>query len=118
MKLIDKLVWKDLIGPFINGLFMFLLLVFAAGSLFQATDWLVKGIPPAIVFKLVIYNLPSVVTQTFPMAIFEYRWISSASSALFGLNHSASARISNSFGCGSTTQPVRFRSGTPESRRN
>ena len=36
MKLIDKLVWKDLIGPFFNGLFMFLLLVFAAGSLFQA----------------------------------------------------------------------------------
>jgi lipopolysaccharide export system permease protein len=69
MKLIDKLIWMELIGPFINGMFMFLLLVFAAGSLFQATDWLVKGIPPLIVFKLVLYNLPSVVTQTFPMAM-------------------------------------------------
>ncbi len=69
MRLIDKLVFKDLIGPFINGLMMFLLLVFTAGFLFQATDMLVQGIPLLIVLKFVLYALPSIVTQTFPMAM-------------------------------------------------
>ena len=45
MRLIDKVILKDLIGPFINGMFMFLLLVFTAGFLFQATTLLVQGVP-------------------------------------------------------------------------
>lgn len=69
MQIIDRLIWKELIGPFITGMFMFLALVFAAGSLFQAADWLVQGVPADLVFKLVIYSLPSVITQTFPMAM-------------------------------------------------
>jgi lipopolysaccharide export system permease protein len=69
MKTLDRLIWTELIGPFITGMFMFLALVFAAGSLFQAADWLVKGIPPILVLKLVLYSLPSVITQTFPMAM-------------------------------------------------
>ena len=69
MKILDRLIWTELIGPFITGMFMFLALVFAAGSLFQAADWLVQGIPPAQVAKLVLFSLPSVITQTFPMAM-------------------------------------------------
>ncbi|HEV2472167.1 MAG TPA: LptF/LptG family permease, partial [Chthonomonadales bacterium] len=69
MRLIDKLVFQDLIGPFVNGMMMFLLLVFAAGSLFQATDWLVKGIAVWVVVKLVLFKLPSLVTQVLPMAM-------------------------------------------------
>lgn len=69
MKLIDKLVWKELIGPFITGLFMFLMLVFAAGTLFKAADWLVQGVPPLLVLRLVILSLPGVITQTLPMAM-------------------------------------------------
>jgi len=69
MRLIDKLIFKDLIGPFLNGLAMFMLLVFAIGYLFQATDLLLQGIGFAIVFKLVVFSLPEVVTQTFPMAM-------------------------------------------------
>jgi len=45
MRLIDKLVFIDLIGPFINGLFMFIMLLFAATYLFPATDLIVRGIP-------------------------------------------------------------------------
>ena len=48
---------------------MFLALVFAAGSLFQAADWLVQGVPAWQVCKLVLFSLPSVITQTFPMAM-------------------------------------------------
>ena len=69
MKLIDKVVLKDLIGPFINGMFMFMLLVFTAGFLFQATTLLVQGVPFALVMKFIVYVLPSIVTQTFPMAM-------------------------------------------------
>ncbi len=69
MKLIDKVVLKDLIGPFINGMFMFILLVFTAGFLFQATTLLVQGVPLVMVLKFILYVLPSIVTQTFPMAM-------------------------------------------------
>ncbi len=69
MRLIDKLILKDIIGPFISGLMMFLLLVFTAGSLFQATDMLVKGVPVWTVFKFVMLTMPSIITQTFPMAM-------------------------------------------------
>ena len=69
MKILDKLIFKDLVPPFINGLFMFMTLVFAAAYLFPATDLLVKGVPFSTVAKLVLFSLPSVVTQTFPMAM-------------------------------------------------
>jgi lipopolysaccharide export system permease protein len=69
MRLIDKLVFKDLVGPFINGMLMFLILVFTASFLFPATDMIVKGVPIPLVLKFVLYALPSLVTQTFPMAM-------------------------------------------------
>ena len=69
MRLVDKLIFKDLVGPFLNGMMMFLLLLFAAAYLFPATELLVKGVPFLIVGKLTLLSLPSVVTQTFPMAM-------------------------------------------------
>lgn len=69
MRLLDRLILKDLIGPFINGFLMFMMLVFAAGSLFQATEWLVQGIPGIIVLKLVLFSIPGLVTQVLPMAM-------------------------------------------------
>lgn len=69
MRLVDKLVFLDLIGPFINGLVMFLTLLFAATYLFPATELLVKGVSFSAVAQLVFYNLPSLLTQTFPMAM-------------------------------------------------
>ncbi len=69
MRLIDKLVLKDLVGPFINGMLMFLILVFTASFLFPATDMIVKGVPVVTVLKFILYALPSLVTQTFPMAM-------------------------------------------------
>ncbi len=69
MRLLDKLVLKDLIGPFINGFLMFMMLVFAAGSLFKATEWLVMGVPAVTVLKLVLFSIPGFVTQVLPMAM-------------------------------------------------
>lgn len=69
MKILDRLIFKDIVPPFINGLFMFMTLLFAAAYLFPATDLLVKGVPLSTVLLIIIYSLPSVVTQTFPMAM-------------------------------------------------
>lgn len=69
MRLLDKLVLRDLAGPFFTGMFMFLVLVFTAGFLFQATDMLVQGVPLSLVLKFVLYALPSILAQTFPMAM-------------------------------------------------
>ena len=69
MRLLDRLILKDLIGPFINGFLMFMMLVFAAGSLFKATEWLVMGVPPVTVLKLVLFSIPGFVTQVLPMAM-------------------------------------------------
>ncbi len=69
MRLIDKLVLKELIGPFLTGLMMFMMLVFTAGFLFQATSLITQGVPLPQVLAFIVYALPSVVTQTFPMAM-------------------------------------------------
>ncbi len=69
MRLIDKLLLKDLVGPFINGLAMFTILVFSVAFLPQATDLLLQGAGIGIVFKLVLLSLPEVITQTLPMAM-------------------------------------------------
>ncbi len=69
MRLIDRLVIKDMIGPFLNGLLMFMTLLFAAAYLFPATELLVNGVAFPIVAKLVLLSLPGVVTQTFPMGM-------------------------------------------------
>jgi len=69
MKLIDKLLLKDLIGPFINGLAMFTILVFSVAFLPQAMDALLQGAGIAIVMKLILLMIPEVITQTLPMAM-------------------------------------------------
>ncbi len=69
MRLIDKLLLKDLVGPFVNGLAMFTILVFSVAFLPQATDLLLQGAGIGIVFKLVLLSLPEVITQTLPMAM-------------------------------------------------
>src|ERR1700727_2829171 len=69
MRLIDKLLLKDLLNPFINGLAMFTILVFSVAFLPQATDLLLQGAGIGIVLKLVLLSLPEVVTQTLPMAM-------------------------------------------------
>lgn len=69
MRLIDKLVLKDLIGPFFNGLAMFTILVFSVAFLPQAMDALLQGAGIAIVLKLILLMIPEVITQTLPMAM-------------------------------------------------
>src|SRR2546421_3992910 len=67
MKLVDRLVWRDLLSPLLNSVLMFLMLLFTSAYLFKITDLLVKGAPFGLVAKVALYSLPSLLTQTLPM---------------------------------------------------
>lgn len=69
MGLVDRLVLKDLIGPVINGIVMFLAVLFGGAYLFKLTELLVKGVPLIIVLKATLYSMPSLLTQCFPMGM-------------------------------------------------
>ena len=69
MRLLDKLVFQDLIAPFFTGLLMFLMIIFASTYMFPTTEMLMQGIPPKIVLQVVLYSLPGLITQTFPMSM-------------------------------------------------
>jgi lipopolysaccharide export system permease protein len=69
MKLVDRLIWRELLGPVVNSFFMFLVLLFTTAYLFKMTDWLVKGASMLLVAEAALYSLPVLVTQCFPMAM-------------------------------------------------
>jgi lipopolysaccharide export system permease protein len=69
LKLVDRLVWRDLLGPLLNSVFMFLMLLFTSAYLFKLTDLLVKGASFGLVAKVGLYSLPSLLTQTLPMGL-------------------------------------------------
>ena len=69
MKLIDRLIWRELFGPVVNSIFMFMMLLFASAYLFKLTEYLTQGVPTLTVLQLALYTLPSLITQTLPMAM-------------------------------------------------
>lgn len=69
MRLIDKLVYKDLIGPFVVGMALFVMLIFTLGFLGQAIDLALQGVPILIVIQFGLCALPQIVTQCFPIAM-------------------------------------------------
>lgn len=69
MQLVDRLIWRELIGPLLNSILMFMMLIFATAYLFTLTDLLVKGVSLVVVVKAALYSLPSILTQTLPMAM-------------------------------------------------
>ena len=68
MKLIDRLVLKELLGPFIFGICAFTLLFFAGDYLQDLSSMVTNGLPLSIAFLLVCLYLPTVVFYTLPMA--------------------------------------------------
>ncbi len=69
MKILDRLIVKELLGPFITGVVLFMMLVFTAGYLPQATNLALQGVPPLLVAKFVVFALPATLTLTFPIAM-------------------------------------------------
>lgn len=68
MKLIDKLVFKELFGPFIFGVLAFTTLFFAGDYLLKLTAFLSDGVSIFNIVKMIIFYIPTIVFYTLPMA--------------------------------------------------
>ena len=68
-KLIDRLVWKEMIGPWLFGVALFTVVLMAGTYLFRLTDYLVKGVDSMVLLKMTLLFLPGLVAKTFPMAV-------------------------------------------------
>ena len=69
MKLADRLILRELRGPLLNSILMFLILLFGTASIFTLTDLLVKGVPAQTVARIALYSIPKLVTLTLPMSM-------------------------------------------------
>lgn len=67
MKLVDKLVFKELRSVFGFSLAMFFVLVFAGGPLLKASTYLAQGVAPPVVLRLLGLSIPWVVGLTIPI---------------------------------------------------
>ena len=68
MKLIDRQIYTELIGPFIFGVAAFTSIMFAGNYLLRLTTDVVKGLPIGIAMKIFVLYLPGVIVMTLPMA--------------------------------------------------
>ena len=68
-KLIDRLVWKEMLGPWLFGVAMFTVVLMAGTYLFRLTDYLVKGVDSFVLLRLSLLFLPGLIAKTFPMAV-------------------------------------------------
>jgi lipopolysaccharide export system permease protein len=69
MKQIDRLILKELIGPWLFGVGLFTALLFAGTYLNRVADYVVKGVPPGTIGQLTLLLLPAIVAKTFGMAM-------------------------------------------------
>lgn len=69
MSRLDRLIYRELLGPWMFGVAIFTALIFASVLLVRITEWVVKGASADLVFQLVILLLPGIVVKTFSMAL-------------------------------------------------
>ena len=69
MKLLDKLVLKDILPMFFIGTAMFFSLWFAAGPVLLAVKLLGQGFSPLIILKVIGWNIPPALAWTFPIGM-------------------------------------------------
>ena len=68
MKLVDKQVLRELIGPFVFGVAAFTSVFFAGSVLLKLTEWLMNGMSIVTALEIVLYSLPSIIFWTLPMS--------------------------------------------------
>lgn len=69
MKRVDRLIYSELVGPWLFGVAIFSALIFATAMLVRITDWIVRGIAPSTIVEITFLALPGVVVKTFGMAL-------------------------------------------------
>jgi LPS export ABC transporter permease LptF/LPS export ABC transporter permease LptG len=68
VRIIDRYVWRELLVPFLLGLFVFTFLLLI-DKIFDLTDLIInKGVPVDLVGRLLLYILPAFLVLTIPMA--------------------------------------------------
>jgi LPS export ABC transporter permease LptF/LPS export ABC transporter permease LptG len=68
MRIVDRYVWKEILVPFLLGLFLFTFLLLV-DKIFDLTDLIInKGVPFNLVATLLFYFLPAILVLTIPMA--------------------------------------------------
>lgn len=70
MRILDKYIIKELLGPFIFGIAAFSSVFIGTGTLFKIAKYVTEyGAPIFTVTKLFFYSLPGIVVLTFPMSM-------------------------------------------------
>ncbi len=69
MKQIDKLIIKELVGPWIFGVAMFSTLLMAATYLNRIAGYIVDGLPLGLVAKITLLLLPAMLVNSFAMSV-------------------------------------------------
>ena len=68
MKLVDRLVLRELVGPFIFGVMAFTTVFFAGSYMLKLTEWMSRGMPLTTAVEVVFLILPSMLVLTLPAA--------------------------------------------------
>jgi lipopolysaccharide export system permease protein len=70
MRILDKYIIKELLGPFVFGIAAFCSVFIGTGTLFRIAQYVTKyGASIFTVTKLFLYSLPGIVVLTFPMSM-------------------------------------------------
>jgi len=70
MRILDKYILKELLGPFVFGICAFSSVFIGTSTLFRIAQYVTKyGASITSVIKLFFYSLPSIVVLTFPMSM-------------------------------------------------
>lgn len=70
MRILDKYILKELIGPFIFGVGAFSSIFIASGVLFRMVNYITKyGAPFSAIVKVFFLSLPEIINYTFPMSM-------------------------------------------------
>jgi len=69
MRLLDRLIIRELLPPLLFGVGLFTALVFAGGYVFMITEYAVKGVPLPLVIELALLYLPQIAVRTLPMGM-------------------------------------------------
>ena len=70
MRILDKYILKELLGPFVFGVCSFSSIFIGTSTLFRIAQYVTKyGASLPSVIKLFIYSLPSIIVLTFPMSM-------------------------------------------------
>ena len=67
MKQLDLYILKELVKPFLAGIFAFIVIMLS-NNLFVYSEMILKtGLPANLVLSMLLYSLPSIIVLTFPV---------------------------------------------------